>query len=268
MLVRHEAALDRIGGLDERIVAFEEWDTALSLARHYDFGFVAESTFVWDCRRGDTMFEELLAHRAGLRAAVSKAILRHLANGGPSAIAESPNSTIPEFGTSDHEKNRGLPETLNTGFGHAAGPLLTWSSDDNHTSDAIGRMTRLPVRHPGIFFVYTAMHIIDEEGSGMHSSVRGALPTAQLCVQNCGGGCFLYTRDVYREVRDYSAAAILVEDYDYWICGPKRFRMRHLFAPLYDYRHHAASLTSQHGSEKIAVLFDRVRQQIKQNEVA
>jgi glycosyltransferase involved in cell wall biosynthesis len=48
-------ALQRIGGLDDRIIAFQEWDTALSLAKHYAFGFVPESTFVHDTRRGDTM---------------------------------------------------------------------------------------------------------------------------------------------------------------------------------------------------------------------
>ena len=165
-----------------------------------------------------------------------------------------------------HERNRGLPETLNTGFRQAAGALLTWTSDDNYyASDAIERMARFLVRHRDISFVYTSMHIIDEDGSGMHSSVRQALPPAQLRVQNCVGGCFLYTRDVCREVGEYSAAAVLVEDYDYWVRVAKRFRMQRLVASPYYYRHHAGSLTSQHGSKKVAALFNIVRQH---NEVA
>jgi len=165
-----------------------------------------------------------------------------------------------------HEKNRGLPETLNTGFRHATGALLTWTSDDNYyASDAIERMAGFLQRHPGISFVYTSMHLIDDNGLEMRPSIRPALPPAGLRDQNCVGGCFLYTRKVYREVGDYSAAAVLVEDYDYWVRVAKGFRMQRLFAPLYYYRHHAGSLTSQHGSEKVAVLFDVVRQQ---NEVA
>ena len=169
-----------------------------------------------------------------------------------------------------HDKNRGLPETLNTGFRHAAGALLTWTSDDNFYSlDAIERMARFLVRHPGISFVYSSMHIIDDNGARMHPPLRRAFPPAQLRVENCVGACFLYTRDVCREVGEYSAAAVLVEDYDYWVRVAKRFRMQRLFAPLYYYRHHAGSLTSQHGSEKVAVLFDKVRQQLRQhNEVA
>jgi hypothetical protein len=165
-----------------------------------------------------------------------------------------------------HEKNRGLPETLNTGFRHTAGDLLTWTSDDNYyASDAIERMAGFLRRHPGISFVYTSMHIIDDTASGRHPLMWPALPPARLREQNCVGGCFLYTREVYREVGDYNAATVLVEDYDYWVRVSKRFRMQRLVAPLYHYRHHAGSLTAQHGTEQIAVRFDMVRQQ---NEVA
>jgi glycosyltransferase involved in cell wall biosynthesis len=87
MLVRREA-LDRIGGLDERIVAFQEWDTALSLARHYEFGYVTESTFVWDCRRGDTMSKNFLRAGRGYEQVFQKRFVDILRTAGPSAIAD------------------------------------------------------------------------------------------------------------------------------------------------------------------------------------
>jgi hypothetical protein len=37
--------------------------------------------------------------------------------------------------------------------------------------------------------------------------------------------------------------------------------MQRLFSRLYYYRHHAASLTSQHGLNAVAVRLDMVRQQ-------
>jgi len=46
LLVAREA-LARIGHLDEDICAYQEWDTALRLAKHYEFAFVCEPTFVW-----------------------------------------------------------------------------------------------------------------------------------------------------------------------------------------------------------------------------
>ena len=165
-----------------------------------------------------------------------------------------------------HEKNKGLPETLNTGFRQATGALLTWTSDDNYYApDAIERMAGFLRRHRAVSFVYTSMHIIDDDGAPMHPPLRPALPPDELRAQNCVGACFLYTREVYRDIGDYSRAAVLVEDYDYWVRVSKRFRMQRLFAPLYYYRHHAGSLTSQHGSEKVAVRFNMVRQH---NEVA
>jgi len=87
MLVRREA-LDKIGGLDERIVAFQEWDTALSLARHYEFGYVTESTFVWDCRRGDTMSRNFLRAGRGYEQVFQKRFFDILRTAGPSAIAD------------------------------------------------------------------------------------------------------------------------------------------------------------------------------------
>jgi len=87
MLVRREA-LNKIGGLDERIVAFQEWDTALSLARHYEFGYVTESTFVWDCRRGDTMSKNFLHAGRGYEQVFQKRFVDILLTAGPSAIAE------------------------------------------------------------------------------------------------------------------------------------------------------------------------------------
>jgi hypothetical protein len=105
------------------------------------------------------------------------------------------------------------------------------------------------------------MHIIDETGSGALSPVRTALPPATLQHQNSVGACFLYTREVYQEIGEYNSAAVLVEDYDYWVRVSKRFRMQRLFSSLYYYRHHSNSLTSQHGVDGIAVRFNIVRQQ-------
>jgi glycosyltransferase involved in cell wall biosynthesis len=81
-------ALRRIGGLDERIVAFQEWDTALSLARYYEFGYVSASTFVWDCRRNDTMSKNYLRAGQGYEQVFRRRQLDILRVGGPGAVAD------------------------------------------------------------------------------------------------------------------------------------------------------------------------------------
>ena len=86
LLVTREA-LERIGGLDARIAAFQEWDTALSLAKQYRFGFLPEATFVYDCRREDTMSKRFTNSGIGYEQVFHKRYLDIWRFCGPSALA-------------------------------------------------------------------------------------------------------------------------------------------------------------------------------------
>jgi hypothetical protein len=160
-----------------------------------------------------------------------------------------------------HEKNRGLPAALNTGFALAVGDYLTWTSDDNsYDLHAIERLTRFLQNHPGTDFVYASAHIIDELHIQDLPRIRQPQPPEDLPRTNGVGACFLYTRRVYREIGDYDPGAVLVEDYDYWVRVSKRFRMQRIFSPLYYYRYHKDSLTSKHGAADVAIRFNLVKQ--------
>ena len=54
LLVRR-SALARIGPLDETILSYQEWDTAIRLALDSRFAFVPEPTFVYHCHGDDTI---------------------------------------------------------------------------------------------------------------------------------------------------------------------------------------------------------------------
>lgn len=85
-LVSREA-LTRIGYLDETIVSYQEWDTAIRLAKDYDFAFVQEPTFIYDCSSADTISKDLLRTARGYEQVFSKhwwSILCHL---GPKTLA-------------------------------------------------------------------------------------------------------------------------------------------------------------------------------------
>ena len=71
LLVSKEA-LVRIGYLDETIVAYQEWDTAIRLARYYEFAFVPEPTFVYDCRQSDSISKDSLREARGYEQVVTK----------------------------------------------------------------------------------------------------------------------------------------------------------------------------------------------------
>ncbi len=86
LLVSREA-FARLGSLDEDLVAYQEWDTAIRLARHHAFEFVAEPTFIYDCRHPDTISKNPLREALGYQQVVDKhrwSILVHL---GPQALA-------------------------------------------------------------------------------------------------------------------------------------------------------------------------------------
>ncbi len=86
LLVCREA-FERIGYLDESIEAFQEWDTAIRLAKHYEFGFEPEPTFIYDCRGGDTMSKDFLRAGRGYLQILHKHFLPMLWHGGPANIA-------------------------------------------------------------------------------------------------------------------------------------------------------------------------------------
>jgi glycosyltransferase involved in cell wall biosynthesis len=71
-LLVKRSALNEIGGMDEQIIAFQEWDTAIRLARLASFAFVAEPTFVYDGTRADSISKDLKRNAEGYRMIVSK----------------------------------------------------------------------------------------------------------------------------------------------------------------------------------------------------
>jgi len=80
-------ALERIGQLDEKIVAYQEWDTAIRLAKHYRFGFVQEPTFIYNCGGEDTISKNVLYDAIGYRQVVHKHAIPILLRAGPAALS-------------------------------------------------------------------------------------------------------------------------------------------------------------------------------------
>jgi hypothetical protein len=74
LLVSRET-LDTIGYLDEGIVAYQEWDTAIRLAKHYPFSFVTDPTFIYDCRDEHTISKDRLRDALGYEQVFRKHIL-------------------------------------------------------------------------------------------------------------------------------------------------------------------------------------------------
>lgn len=78
---------EQMGGLDERIVSHQEWDTSIRLAKICRFGFGSEPTFIWDCRGTDTMSKDARRSAEGYRQVVLKHFTSILTNLGPKAMS-------------------------------------------------------------------------------------------------------------------------------------------------------------------------------------
>ena len=152
-----------------------------------------------------------------------------------------------------HRKNRGLPESLNTGFSHATGAFVTFTSDDNwYAPTAIEEMLGF-IKTSGVDFVYCDFFLVSDQPYSEKLIRLPSLPIdGEHCLNNVGA-CFLFTRHVLESIGRFDPDAFLCEDYDYWIRVSKRFEMRHLPRPLYFYRAHPASVSSSNAIEQRVV---------------
>ena len=151
----------------------------------------------------------------------------------------------PRIRASRNETNLRLPKSLNAGFAMSRGRYLTWTSDDNfYRPNALQEMVSVMEREADVGLVYTPQTYIDKNGRAVGPSCFGGPPDA-LAYSNPVGASFLYRREVYKQVGDYSAEMFLVEDWDYWIRIAEKFRLRLLPQDLYLYRIHDESLSRQ-----------------------
>lgn len=86
LLVAKEA-LETIGYLDEKIVSYQDWDTVIRLAKHYPFSFVAEPTFIYDCRGDDNISKSMKREAEGYRQVFNKHFLENVKQVGPRTVA-------------------------------------------------------------------------------------------------------------------------------------------------------------------------------------
>ncbi len=86
LLVR-KAALEKIGLLDENITAYQEWDTAIRLAKHYQFGFEPEPTFIYDYTSKDAISRDCVRAGRGYEQILKKIFWDALWTSGPGTIA-------------------------------------------------------------------------------------------------------------------------------------------------------------------------------------
>lgn len=149
----------------------------------------------------------------------------------------------------ENESNLKLPKSLNKGFSIAQGEYLTWTSDDNiFLPDAIQEMQDYLDKNHNIYMVCAEMDLIDKANNTISHFMQYS--DDKVCIYNCIGACFMYRRDVIKQIGGYDENMIYVEDYDYWLRIIQRYgTIGFINKTLYWYRFHKDSLTIRKSKE-------------------
>jgi glycosyltransferase involved in cell wall biosynthesis len=90
-LIKREC-FDRIGLMDENVLAYQEWDTFLRISRYYEFDFVPEILAVYHIHRGETISKNLVHSVAGYNYIVKKQRNEVIRNVGRKALSAHYNA--------------------------------------------------------------------------------------------------------------------------------------------------------------------------------
>ena len=64
--------LKRIGGLDEQIMSWQEWETSIRLAKQFEFSFIPEPLFIWHWHQGPTISKDVIRDADGYMQVIEK----------------------------------------------------------------------------------------------------------------------------------------------------------------------------------------------------
>ncbi len=164
------------------------------------------------------------------------------------SVIESYEQSDPRIQVINNNTNQKLPRSLNIGFSHATGDLLTWTSDDNsYHTDAFEILVNALNDNPDVDFVYSDFNVVDLDGNHLWS-IEEKDPE-KLRYYNTVGACFLYKKSLANIIGEYDPNFFLAEDYEYWIRAYLNGKLLHVPYKLYEYGWHDKSLTATRTAE-------------------
>lgn len=157
------------------------------------------------------------------------------------------------------QKNLKLPKALNNGFRLARGALRTWTSDDNrYFPDAFELLSKALTADPNLALVHGEMLARTEQGA-LYTPTPDP---ADFWRFNKVGAAFMYRTRHAEQVGEYDTQLFMAEDYDYWLRLSKVGGVKHLPFIIYEYAHHAGSLTNSRRLAHIQALENLARKHL------
>lgn len=125
-------------------------------------------------------------------------------------VIESYEQSDPRIQVINNNTNQKLPRSLNIGFSHATGDLLTWTSDDNsYHTDAFEILVNALNDNPDVDFVYSDFNVVDLDGNYLWSEEEKG--PDKLRFYNTVGACFLYKKSLANIIGEYDPTFSLLK---------------------------------------------------------
>lgn len=144
------------------------------------------------------------------------------------------------------QSNRGLARALNRGFSDTVGEYLTWTSSDNiMLASMLEVLASALDDDPALGVAYADWFFINEQGDQIGRYRTLDFDRHLLLRQNFVHCCFLFKRECLERAGGYDPAFKYYEDWEFWVRVSREFRMLRISTPLYLYRLHSSSMTTE-----------------------
>lgn len=176
--------------------------------------------------------------------------------------------TLKGFGTDPrirvvHQSFRGLPASCNTAIAMATGEyIVRLDADDYFDENALLVLSGVLDAHPEVGLVYPDYFLISSDGETLGYVRREKInnDVSLLDLPPHGAGTMV-RRECFRVVGGYDESVDCQDGYDLWLKFIDRFKAYNVNLPLFYYRKHPASLTTN--PERIL----RARRALKERQV-
>ena len=143
------------------------------------------------------------------------------------------------------QSNKGLVITNNIALRLARGEyIMRLDADDYLDPNAISVLAAKLDRNPDVGLVFPDYYEVDEDGEVINLVRRHDFEKVELLDQPAHGACTLIRRKLLTEIGGYDEAFACQDGYDLWVRFIQKHRVANVNLPLFYYRRHGNSLTS------------------------
>ena len=146
------------------------------------------------------------------------------------------------------QQNKGLNVTNNIALRAARGKyVMRLDADDYLDEHAVEVLSGVLEREPDAGLVFPDYYLVDEQGHVLEQVRRHDFDEVTLLDQPAHGACTMMRREALLELGGYDESFTCHDGYDLWLRFIQHGRVRNVNLPLFYYRQHERSLTSDEG---------------------